>query len=47
MHRVHQRDLPHIGSSHNFVGAEQGRVGLSAFLFNGSPGSGPGPHRHP
>ena len=47
MHRVHQRDLPHVGSSHNFVGAEQGGVGLSAFLFNGRPGSGPGPHRHP
>lgn len=47
MHRVRQQDLPFIGSSHNFVGAEQGGVGISVFLFNGAPGSGPGPHRHP
>jgi quercetin dioxygenase-like cupin family protein len=47
MHRVRQQDLPFIGSSHNFVGAEQGNVGISVFLFDGLPGSGPGPHRHP
>jgi quercetin dioxygenase-like cupin family protein len=47
MHRVRQHDLPFVGSSHNFVGAEQGDVGISAFLFDGGPGSGPGPHRHP
>ena len=29
------------------VGAEHGDVNVSAFLFNGAPGSGPGPHRHP
>jgi quercetin dioxygenase-like cupin family protein len=29
------------------VGAEQGGTGISAFLFRGEPGSGPGPHRHP
>ena len=47
MHRVRQEDLPLRGSSHNFVGADQGDVGVSVFLFNGKPGSGPGPHRHP
>lgn len=47
MHRVRQQDLPFVGSSHNFVGAEQGGVEISVFLFNGGPGSGPGPHRHP
>jgi quercetin dioxygenase-like cupin family protein len=47
VHRVRQHDLPHRGSSHHFVGAEQGDVGISSFLFDGAPGSGPGPHRHP
>jgi quercetin dioxygenase-like cupin family protein len=47
MHRVRQQDLPLIGSSHNFVGAEHGDTGVSVFLFNGGPGKGPGPHRHP
>lgn len=47
MHRVRQKDLPHAGSSHQFVGANQGDVNVSVFLFNGNPGRGPGPHRHP
>ena len=47
MHRVRQQDLPFVGSSHNFVGADHGDVGISVFLFSGGPGSGPGPHRHP
>ena len=47
MYRIKQADLPFIGSSHNFVGADHGDVGISVFLFNGLPGSGPGPHRHP
>jgi len=47
MHRVRQEDLPLRGSSHNFVGADQGNTGVSVFLFNGEPGRGPGPHRHP
>lgn len=47
MHRVRQSDLPYRGSSHWFVGADQGNTGISSFLFNGQPGSGPGPHRHP
>jgi quercetin dioxygenase-like cupin family protein len=47
MLRIRQDQLPHRGSSHNFVGADQGGVGISVFLFHGGPGSGPGPHRHP
>jgi quercetin dioxygenase-like cupin family protein len=47
MHRVRQEDLPFIGSSHNFVGADNGDVQISAFLLRALPGKGPGPHRHP
>ena len=47
MHHVRQEDLPFVGSSYEFVGAEQGGTGASVFLFYGKPGSGPGPHRHP
>lgn len=47
MHRVRQQDLPFQGSSHQFVGADQGDVGVSVFLLSALPGRGPGPHRHP
>ena len=47
MHRVRKEDLPFKGSSHHFVGADHGDTQVSVFLFNGQPGSGPGPHRHP
>jgi quercetin dioxygenase-like cupin family protein len=47
MYRVRQADLPVRGSSPWFVGADRGNVGMSAFLFHGLPGAGPGPHRHP
>lgn len=47
MLRLRKEELPHRGSSHWFVGADQGNVGISAFLFDGEPGRGPGPHRHP
>lgn len=47
MLRLRQQELPHVGSSHRFVGADCGDVGVSVFLFHGGPGSGPGPHRHP
>ena len=46
MHHVRQSDLPFRGSSHHFVGADND-VNVSVFLFNGLPGKGPGPHRHP
>ncbi len=47
MYRVRQEELPFVGSSHEFVGTEQGDAGVSVFLFSGLPGKGPGPHRHP
>jgi quercetin dioxygenase-like cupin family protein len=47
MYRVRQEDLPFQGSSHQFVGADNGGVGISAFLLSALPGNGPGPHRHP
>ena len=47
MYRVRQHDLPFEGSSHRFVGAENGDVSVSVFLLSTLPGRGPGPHRHP
>ena len=47
MLRIRREALPHRGSSHHFVGDEQGGVAMSAFLFEGVHGAGPGPHRHP
>lgn len=47
MYHVRQESLPFVGSSHEFVGTEQGNTNVSVFLYNGKPGSGPGPHRHP
>ena len=47
MFRFRQQDLPFVGSSHQFVGADRGDVQMSAFLLNAQPGRGPGPHRHP
>lgn len=47
MYRIKQETLPLRGSSYNFVGADNGDVGVSVFLFRGQPGAGPGPHRHP
>lgn len=47
MHRVRVEDLPFLGLSHAFVGAEQGDVGVSAYLVTAPPGRGPRLHRHP
>jgi len=47
MYRIREENLPFRGSSHNFVGADNGDVGVSVFVFRGGPGAGPGPHRHP
>ena len=47
MHLTSRSDLPFVGSSHQFVGIDQGNVDISAFLLNALPGKGPGPHRHP
>ena len=47
MYHVRQQDLPFVGSSHQFVGADHGDVNVSVFLLSALPGNGPGPHRHP
>jgi len=47
MLKIRQDELPLRGSSYNFVGADNGGVNVSVFLFRGKPGAGPGPHRHP
>ncbi len=47
MYRVRQQELPFQGSSHQFVGADNGDVNVSVFLLSALPGRGPGPHRHP
>lgn len=47
MYRIRQEKLPFVGSAHQFVGADNGDVGISVFLLNAQPGRGPGPHRHP
>jgi hypothetical protein len=41
MHYLRQDNLLFVGSSHEFVGAEQGETSVSVFLFHGKPGSGP------
>ena len=45
MHHVRQENLPFVGSSHEFVGAEQGDTGVSVFLFHGKSGPGGSPVR--
>jgi mannose-6-phosphate isomerase-like protein (cupin superfamily) len=47
MYRTRQDDLPFKGSSHQFVGADNGDVHISAYLLSALPGAGPRPHRHP
>ena len=39
MHRVRQQDVPFRGSSHNLIGADNGDVNVSVFLFRGAPGA--------
>lgn len=47
MHFVAQKDLPFRGISHEFVGAEQGPVGISVYLVEAPPGRAIRRHRHP
>jgi quercetin dioxygenase-like cupin family protein len=47
MYRIRQQELPLMGASHHFIGADNGDVDICAYLFSGQPGQGPGPHRHP
>ena len=47
MRLVHLQQLPHRGSSRQFVGADHGGIGLSAFFYRGQPGRTVSPHWHP
>lgn len=46
MHVIKQRDLPLIGSSYNFIGADHGNVEISMFFVEAQPGRGAPLHRH-
>jgi quercetin dioxygenase-like cupin family protein len=46
MHAIRKEDLPYIGSSYNFVGANQGDVAVSIFFVEAHPGHGAPLHRH-
>ena len=46
MHIVRKLDLPQIGSSYQFVGAEHDNVGVSIFLVEAQPGRGAPLHVH-
>lgn len=46
MHVIRKEKLPLIGSSYNFVGADQGDVAISMFLVEAKPGRGAPLHCH-
>ena len=46
MHIVRKQDLPLIGSSYNFVGADNADVAVSIFLVEAKPGRGAPLHIH-
>lgn len=46
MHIVRKQDLPLIGSSYNFVGADHADVAVSVFLVEAKPGRGAPLHCH-
>ena len=46
MHLIQKNNLPFIGSSYNFVGADQGDVGVSMFFVEAKPGEGAPLHFH-
>ena len=46
MRLIRQDQLPFVGMSHQFIGADHD-VGVSAYLVNAPPGKGPPRHRHP
>lgn len=47
MKLVREEELPFVGMSHQFIGAEQGNVGISIYFVRAEPGRGPRRHRHP
>ena len=46
MHIVRKQDLPFIGSSYNFVGADNADVAVSIFMVEAKPGRGAPLHTH-
>lgn len=46
MHAIRKTDLPFIGSSYNFVGADNADVGVSIYLIEAQPGRGAPLHIH-
>ena len=46
MELIHQSQLPFVGMSHEFIGAEHSDTGASFFLVIGEPGRGPRLHKH-
>jgi mannose-6-phosphate isomerase-like protein (cupin superfamily) len=46
MHLVRKEDLPFIGSSYNFVGADNADVAVSMFMIEAKPGRGAPLHTH-
>jgi quercetin dioxygenase-like cupin family protein len=47
MYVVNQTDLPPTNIAREFVGDDHGGVGISFFLVDAPPGTGPSLHRHP
>lgn len=47
MYVVAQKDLPFVGMSHQFVGADHGNVQISVYLVESPPGRKTRMHRHP
>jgi quercetin dioxygenase-like cupin family protein len=47
MMRMNRQHLSLKGFSHEFVGAENGNVGVSMYFVEALSGQGPLPHRHP
>ena len=46
MHIVRKEQLPLIGTSYNFVGADHGDTAISMFLVEAKPGRGAPLHKH-
>jgi mannose-6-phosphate isomerase-like protein (cupin superfamily) len=46
MYAIRKTDLPFLGSSYNFVGADNADVAVSIYLIEAQPGSGAPLHMH-
>ena len=46
MYAIRKTDLPFIGSSYNFVGADHADVGVSIYIIEAQPGRGAPLHVH-